>query len=117
MIMSKLIALAFIVLTPIFSYILGSLFKLRRYGILFTDTAFPLFAFEIILLSDKFFSNRFFPYYMICLSLLAIILTLRLLRKNHSFSYRRFLKFFWRTGSILSFLFYIFLVALLFTQH
>ena len=114
MMIYKLIALAFILLTPIFTYILASFFRLKHYGILFTDLAFPLFALEIALISAKFFTNSLVPYYFICLSLLAISLTVGFLVKTHSFSYRRFFKFFWRAGFILTFLFYIVMIIFVF---
>lgn len=115
MMMYKLFSFSFVFLTPIFAYILVTFFKLKRFGILFTDIAFPIFAFEIGLVGNKFLGSSIFFYYLICLSLLAIILTITLLRRNHSFSYRRFGKFFWRSGFILTFLFYIIVLILIFT--
>ena len=115
MMMYKLFSFLFVFLTPIFAYILVTFFKLKRFGVLFTDFAFPLFAFEIGLVGNKFLDSSTFFYYLMCLSLLAIILTVTFLRKEHSFSYRRFLKFFWRSGFILTFLFYIVVLILIFT--
>ena len=115
MMMYKVFSFAFVFLTPIFAYILVTFFKLKRFGILFTDIAFPIFAFEIGLVGNKFLGSSIFFYYLICLSLLAIILTVTFLRRDHSFSYRRFGKFFWRSGFILTFLFYIMVLILIFT--
>ena len=47
MMMYKLFSFSFVFLTPIFAYILVTFFKLKRFGILFTDIAFPIFAFPI----------------------------------------------------------------------
>ena len=89
--MYKLFSFSFVFLTPIFAYILVTFFKLKRFGILFTDIAFPIFAFEIGLVGNKFLGSSIFFYYLICLSLLAIILTVTFLRRDHSF----FLPPFW----------------------
>ena len=83
---------------------------------LFTDLSFPLFALEIALVVNKFLDSSVFFYYLICLSLLALSLTAFFLKKNHSFSYRRFGKFFWRSGFIVTFIFYIVVVILIFTM-
>ena len=98
--MYKIFSFSFIFLTPIFAYILVKFFNLKRFGILFTDLAFPLFAFEIALVVSKFLDSSVFFYYLICLSLLALTLTAFFLKRNHSFSYRCFGKFFWRSGFI-----------------
>ncbi|MCQ2962978.1 MULTISPECIES: DUF3397 domain-containing protein [Streptococcus] len=116
MMMYKLFSFSFIFLTPIFAYILVNFFNLKRFGILFTDLSFPLFALEIALVVNKFLDSSVFFYYLICLSLLALSLTAFFLKKNHSFSYRRFGKFFWRSGFIVTFIFYIVVVILIFTM-
>ncbi|WP_423831711.1 DUF3397 domain-containing protein [Streptococcus equinus] len=116
MMMYKLFSFSFIFLTPIFAYILVNFFNLKRFGILFTDLAFPLFAFEIALVVNKFLDSSVFFYYLICLSLLTLSLTAFFLKKNQSFSYRRFGKFFWRSGFIVTFIFYIVVVILIFTM-
>lgn len=110
----KLIALAFIFLTPLFSHILVSVFKLGRYGIKFPDIAFVLFALEILLVSGKFFNHNILPYYLILLALLAIVISLNLIFKSQNFYYRRFLKLFWRIGFLLTFALYIILVLYIF---
>ncbi|MGT2933263.1 DUF3397 family protein [Streptococcus catagoni] len=113
----KLIAAAFILLTPIFSHILVSTFKLGRYGIKFPDLAFILFAIEIILVSGKFFTHNLLPYYLIALSILAIIITLMLVIKIQHFNYSRFAKLFWRVGFLLTFLAYLLLVIFIFIKY
>ncbi|HAK39215.1 DUF3397 domain-containing protein [Streptococcus sp.] len=115
MMMYKLFSFSFIFLTPIFAYILVKFFNLKRFGILFTDLAFPLFAFEIALVVNNFLDSSIFFYYLICLSLLALGLTAFFLKRNHSFSYRCFGKFFWRSGFIVTFIFYIIVLILVFT--
>ena len=115
MMMYKIFSFSFIFLTPIFAYILIKFFNLNRFGILFTDLAFPLFAFEIALVVSKFLDSSVFFYYLICLSLLALTLTAFFLKRNHSFSYRRFGKFFWRSGFIVTFIFFTIVLILVFT--
>ncbi|CDO17676.1 Uncharacterized protein BN963_SGAL_00869 [Streptococcus gallolyticus] len=66
MMMYKLFSFSFVFLTPIFAYILVTFFKLKRFGILFTDIAFPIFAFEIGLVGNKFLGSSIFFYYLIC---------------------------------------------------
>ncbi|WMB28512.1 DUF3397 domain-containing protein [Streptococcus didelphis] len=103
MITYKLIAVLFILITPIFSHILVSLFRVGTYGIKFPDLAFLLFALEFILVSGKFFAHNLLPYYLIALSCLAIIISLVLVIKKQDFQYPRFLKLFWRIGFLLTF--------------
>ncbi|WP_018165366.1 DUF3397 domain-containing protein [Streptococcus henryi] len=110
--MYKFIAAAFVVLTPVFAYILINTFKLWRFGWKFPDLALPLFAIEIVIVSGKFFTHNFLPYYLIAMSTLSIVITSFLLRKNSRFSYKRFGKLFWRSGFILTFVFYLILLAL-----
>ena len=102
MTMYKLMAIAFIFLTLIFSYIIVSTFHLRRFGINLADIALPLFAVEIVLVSAKFYTHSF-----LAMSILSLILAIRQIRKRKTFSFRRFFKFFWRSGFILTFFFYL----------
>lgn len=111
----KLFSIAFLVLTPLFSYILVTFFNLKRFGILFTDLSFPLLALEIALVAMQSLTLDVFFYYLICLSLLALILSITFLKRYHTFSYRRFLKFFWRSGFILTAIFYVIELILVFT--
>lgn len=114
MITFKLIALLFIVLTPLFSHIMVKLFRLGRYGIKFPDLAFIFFVSEIAMVSGKFFDNNLLPYYFIVLSLLAISITLTLVIKTQKFTYSRFIKLFWRIGFLITFFSYLILVILIF---
>ena len=91
----KLFSIAFLVLTPLFSYILVTFFNLKRFGILFTDLSFPLFALEIALVAMQSLTLDVFFYYLICLSLLALI--------------------FWLSGFILTAIFYVIELILVFT--
>ncbi|MGT2746020.1 hypothetical protein AT575_06225 [Streptococcus penaeicida] len=112
----KLIAFVFLFLTPLISQILINLFKLGRYGLKFPDLAFIFFAIEIAIVSGKFFDNNFLPYYLIILSLLAIIITLTLVIRSQRFSYPRFFKLFWRIGFLMTFFGYFVLVMVVFTK-
>lgn len=115
MMIFKILAASFIVMTPLFGFAITKIFKLDRYKINFADLALPLFIFEIVIVSQKFFVHSFLPHYLCLMSLLAIGVAIGLFRKNKSqFSYKRFFKFFWRTGFIASLLFYIALVIAIF---
>lgn len=114
MMIYKLMALAFLFLTPIFSFILVKFFRLRRFKINFADFSLPLYAFELVLVSQEFYTHNFFPYYLIVMSLLAIVLTIVLLWGVHAFSYRRFFKLFWRIGFIVTFFCYLLTVIIIF---
>ncbi|MEX2804546.1 DUF3397 domain-containing protein [Streptococcus sp. H31] len=111
----KLMAAAFIILTPLFAFIIVKFFRLGKLGLKSPDLALPLFAAEIVLVSAHFFVHSLLPYYLIVMSLLAIALTFGFIHSRSSFSYRRFCKFFWRAGFILTFIFYLGLVILIFT--
>lgn len=107
-----------LLLTPLFTHVLVVFFKLKRFGILFTDLSFLMFSFEIYLVGNYFLSDDIFYYYLMCLSLLAIGITITFLKRSHFFSYKRFLKFFFRFGFLTSFLFYsIIIIIVIFTKH
>lgn len=111
----KLIAVSFLLLTPLFGYALQRLFGLHRLNIIFSDLALPVFMFEIFMVSEKFFMVSFVPHYLILLSLIAIGTTIWLLKKSPTqFKYLRFLKLFWRLSFIFTFFFYLALVAAIF---
>lgn len=112
--MYKFIALLLLVLTPIFSYIIVKLFGLNRLKLLFPDVAFPLYVLEIILVSDKFLTHGLLPYLISLFSLLALAIAAFLIFKKHRFSYKRFIKLFWRVGFLVSLLFYFGLVIYIF---
>ncbi|MFS1663161.1 DUF3397 family protein [Streptococcus sp. zg-JUN1979] len=113
--MYKLIAILLLILTPIFSSIVVKLLALDRIKLLLTDIAFPLYLLEIMLISDKFLNQAVLPYLLILLAILAISISLFLIIKHQRFSYKRFLKLFWRVGFLLSFIFYLVLIILIFT--
>lgn len=104
----QLLALALLFLTPTLSFIITKIFQLDKLGLRFPDLAFPLFAGEIVYVSSRFFTHSLLPHYLIGLALLAIFSSIWLLNKqpNH-FSYRRFFKVFWRTGFLVTLVFYI----------
>ena len=114
MITYKLVALAFIFLTPIFSYIIVSTFKLGRYGLKFPDLALLLFILEIALVSGNFFTHTFLPYYLILMAILSIVSCLVLVIKVQRFTYPRFIKLFWRIGFLVTFFTYFLLVIAVF---
>ncbi|WP_340081028.1 DUF3397 domain-containing protein [Streptococcus agalactiae] len=112
----KIIASLFLVLIPIFSQVLVKIFKLKNFNIMFPDVAFPIFVFLIPLISSSLLKQNLLPYYLILISLLAIGITIKLLRTKTLFSYKRFLKLFWRSGFILTFLFYLGLLVIIFIK-
>ncbi|KHD43361.1 DUF3397 domain-containing protein [Streptococcus hongkongensis] len=114
MITYKLVALAFILLTPIVSYIVVSSFKLGRYGIKFPDLALLLFILNIALVSGKFFTHNFLPYYLILMAILSIVICLVLVIKFQKFTYPRFIKLFWRIGFLVTLFTYFLLVIAIF---
>ncbi|MGT2742502.1 DUF3397 family protein [Streptococcus plurextorum] len=115
MMMYKLIALAFLFLTPIFGLALTRLLRLDRLKINFADLALPVYIFEINMVSQKFFPRSYLPYYLVVASLLAMIVAIGLFWKNkENFTYKRFLKIFWRTGFIMTFFFYLAVVIAVF---
>ncbi|EHJ52315.1 membrane protein [Streptococcus macacae NCTC 11558] len=112
--MYKLMALAFIFLTLVFSYIIVATFNLRRFRLNLADIALPLFAAEIVLVSAKFYTHSFLPHYLAAMSVLSLVLAIRQLQKRKAFSLKKFIKFFWRAGFILTFFFYLATVIAIF---
>lgn len=106
----KIIAILFVFLTLAISIIIVKVFNLKKYGRNFADIAFPLYAFEFYLISDKMYYNSLLPHLMLSLSLLSLGLCTFFLIKKKSFSYKRFFKVFWRSGFILTFFMYLALV-------
>ncbi|WP_159565090.1 DUF3397 domain-containing protein [Streptococcus halichoeri] len=111
----KLIAAAFIFLTPIFAAVIVSFFRLNKKGLKFPDLALPLFVVEMLLIAEKFSIHPLLPYYTIIMSLLALVIALLLIVRSESFTYARFFKLFWRLGFFITFLFYVVLVVFIFT--
>ena len=107
MILYKFFAIAFLILTPIFAFIIHRFFSLKYLGLNFADLTFPLYFIEVVAVSARFFTHSFLPYITILLSLAAIIITIQMLRKTQSFKFKRFLKLFWRISFFItsSFLF------------
>ena len=91
MILYKFFAIAFLILTPIFAFIIHRFFSLKYLGLNFADLTFPLYFIEVIAVSARFFTHSFLPYITILLSLAAIIITIQMLRKTQSFKFKRFL--------------------------
>ncbi|MCS4488701.1 DUF3397 domain-containing protein [Streptococcus sciuri] len=110
----KFIALLLLVLTPIFSSIIVNLLGLKRFKWLFSDIAFPLYILEIFLLSSKFLAHGLFPYLISLFSFSALMIAIFLILKKHHFSYRRFVKLFWRVGFLIASLAYFGLVIYIF---
>ncbi|MDG3131639.1 DUF3397 domain-containing protein [Streptococcus suis] len=106
----KIISILFIFLTLTISVIIVKLLQLRKKGWNFADIAFPLYAFQFYIVSDKAYYNSLLPHLVLSLTLLATGLALFFLFKKKEFSYKRFFKVFWRAGFILTFLMYLALV-------
>lgn len=106
----KIAAVALIFLNLIVSIILAKLLLFKRFGLKFSDLAFPLFALEFYLLSDRFFYHSLLPELIFALSLLAIGIAISFLGKRKPFFYPIFFKYFWRIGFLLMFLLYLALV-------
>ncbi|NQG98003.1 DUF3397 domain-containing protein [Streptococcus suis] len=115
MIILKIASILFLILTLAASIIAVKLFGLEKKGWNFADIAFPLYFIESYIISDRMFYHSLLPHLVLLLGLLAIGIASFFLLKKRSFSYRRFFKFFWRSGFILTFLFYLALVITLFT--
>ncbi|HFI0035706.1 TPA: DUF3397 domain-containing protein [Streptococcus suis] len=111
----KIAAVLFVVLTLTISIIFVKIFGLQKRGGNFADLAFPMFAFEFYLISDKMYYNSLLPYLILALSILALSISLFFLLIRKSFSYKRFLKIFWRSGFILTFFMYLALVIAVLT--
>ncbi|HEL9650482.1 TPA: DUF3397 domain-containing protein [Streptococcus suis] len=111
----KIVAFLFIFLTLTISIIAVKFFRLQNRGWNFADIAFPLYAIEFYLISDKAYYNSLLPQLVLALSLLAIGLCGFFLSKKKNFLYRRFFKVFWRASFILTFLMYLALVIAVFT--
>ncbi|HFI0038132.1 TPA: DUF3397 domain-containing protein [Streptococcus suis] len=111
----KIAAVLFVVLTLTISIIFVKIFGLQKRGGNFADIAFPMFAFEFYLISDKMYYNSLLPHLILALSLLSIGLCIFLLLRKRSFSYKRFFKIFWRSGFLLTFFMYLALVIALLT--
>ena len=114
MVLYKFFAIAFLILTPIFAFIIHRFFSLKYLGLKFADLTFPLYFIEVIAISARFFAHSFLPYITILLSLAAIIITIQMLRKTQSFKFKRFLKFFWRISFFITSIFYLGTVILIF---
>ncbi|HEL2051236.1 TPA: DUF3397 domain-containing protein [Streptococcus suis] len=106
----KIVAFLFIFLTLAISIIAVKFFRLQKRGWNFADIAFPLYAIEFYLISDKAYYNSLLPQLVLALSLLAIGLCGFFLFRKKEFSYKRFFKVFWRASFILTFFMYLALV-------
>ncbi|MGQ7462339.1 DUF3397 domain-containing protein [Streptococcus suis] len=106
----KIVVVLFVFLTLAISIIVVRVFKLQKYGRNFADIAFPLYAIEFYLISDRMYYNSLLPHLVLALSLLSIGLCAFFLLRMRSFSYKRFFKIFWRSGFILTFFMYLVLV-------
>lgn len=114
MVFLRIASLIFLVFTPILSIRLVSLLRLKQKGWNMADIAFPLFAVEFYLISDKAFYHSLLPHLLLALSLLALAIVGLLLYKTRDISYPRFFKIFWRAGFLLTFVLYLALVVSLF---
>ena len=110
----KIASILFIFLTIILTIIITKLFRLKRFGLNFADLAFPFFAIELYIISDKAYYHSLLPQLTLALSVLAIAITIYFLKKKRSFYYPKFFKFFWRAGFLLTFFMYLAMVIGLF---
>ena len=62
MILYKFFAIAFLILTPIFAFIIHRFFSLKYLGLNFADLTFPLYFIEVVAVSARFFTHSFLPY-------------------------------------------------------
>ncbi|HFU4463622.1 TPA: DUF3397 domain-containing protein [Streptococcus suis] len=106
----KIAAVLFVFLTLTISIIIVKIFRLQKRGRNFADIAFPMFAFEFYLISDKMYYSSLLPHLLLALSILALTICLFFLFVRKTFSYRRFFKIFWRSGFLLTFFMYLALV-------
>lgn len=114
MVFLRFASVLFIILTLVIATILVKVLGLRKRGWNFADIAFPMFALEFYLISDKAFYHSLLPVLCLALSLLAIAIATYFLVYRRDFTYPRFFKFFWRAGFILTFLLYLGLTISLF---
>ena len=54
MVLYKFFAIAFLILTPIFAFIIHRFFSLKYLGLNFADLTFPLYFIEVIAISARF---------------------------------------------------------------
>lgn len=116
MILLKIIAVSLVFLIPIGSAVTVKWLGLRKKGWNLADLAFPLFSLSFYQVSDRMYYHSLLPQLVLAVALLAIAICLYFLLKKRTFSYRRFFKFFWRSGFILTFLLYLALVIALLTM-
>lgn len=114
LILLKIAAILFLILTLLISVILVKLLGLRKRGLNFADLAFPLFVGEFYLISDKAYYHSMLPLLGLALGLLALVLCALMAFKKRSFDTGKFMKTFWRAGFILTFLVYLALVISVF---
>ncbi|AUC92832.1 DUF3397 domain-containing protein [Streptococcus suis] len=112
---TKIIAVLFIFLTLAISIIAVKFFRLQKYGRNFADIAFPLYALEFYLISDRIYYSSLLPHLLLALSLLSMGLCAFFLFKKKELSYKRFFKVFWRASFILTFFMYLALVIAVLT--
>ena len=116
MLLLKIAAVVYPIVTLIISILFVKLLKLNKRGWNFADLAFPMFAFEFIILTDKLYYSSLLPHLLLALSLLLLILLTGTLYKKRELDYKRFFQVYWRAGFLLTFLMYIGLLVAIFTQ-
>lgn len=110
----KLIALSFLLTTPIVAHMICRILHLHHFRIATPDIAWPIFAIQIVLLSNLFFEHNFLPHYLLMMSLLSLFVSIGNLIKSKTFIYKRFFKLFWRLSFIATVLFYLATVLVIF---
>ena len=114
MMLLRIASVLFIFLTIALSIILIKFLRLKRFGLIFADLAFPMFFLEFYIISDRVYYHSMLPQLVLALSALAIGITIYFLKKKQTFYYPKFLKFFWRAGFMLTFFLYLAMVIGLF---
>lgn len=111
----KIVAVALLFLIPVLSFLVTKFCQLSKLGLKFPDLAFPALGTAVFLISKEFFVHSLLPHYLILLSLLAIFVCLFLLNKQPNyFSYKDFFKLFWRTGFVVTTVFYLGMLVMIF---
>lgn len=107
MMIYKLLASSLLVTIPVLARFIHAAIPLKSDKLLLTDVIWPLYAVALVLVSKRFFNNSFLPHYLLLLSVLAILISLWLMRSNGGFSYGRWGKLFWRWSFFLTLLSYL----------
>lgn len=110
----KLLTASLIILTPIFSFVVCKVLRLKKLGIIFPDLTVVLYILEILFFTSQFFDHNFLYYYLTVISLLSIVVAIWQYIKHKSFTYKRWFKIFWRLNFFITFFFFLATLAIIF---